>query len=643
MRQWIAAGVILLGCTSLASSAGAAEADEMSPTISTEGTLDIPAGKESATIKLSNETGTPLSVSFAIDGYDGENAPATVAGTPCGESPAGPCQIAPGATVPVSVSRNLTATDTGEAVHAARLVISAAGGTVRGTVIRVPIRVGGSTTKPLTPEPKPVEPLTPTLKKRVETWPIRKATDIAIPLRFKENSADDVEAAVKDTPTIGSLSVKGEHPVSVTLDGSRTNTAVALLEVEDIGRRGEFTGKLDVNDEDEGGEIDVTLIVTDHPFWPIAMIAFGVWIAFRLAKASDLGLKVARLRERLADALARFERADQGHTNTARHELRPAVLAAREDVRRTIDGWAASGAVTLDTSSEDYKDLESRMQALEEAIEAWVLFPDLVRGAGDARQVIVAAAKTKTPPVGAPTEPGVVTSIVEAAKARPFADLNDFEGTRTKLAVAKGLATEWPAAQARAESLRADVERMQQSAQERPDDWKEDAETLNAADNQVSEIEQTLWTSVELADFAKLTEALAGAQSLVNQLKSNLDGGRRRRRVREELAPAGLDEVGEPDAAPRSPADVASQAARSAKGEANSLYWFLFVSTFVVAIWTGLVALYVDKPFGRLIDYLSAFAWGVITKGVIDGITALADRNAALTKWSFIKRPRPAA
>jgi hypothetical protein len=638
MRPLRRTALVAFALTVLAATAAAAAetATLPPPIITASGTTDIADPAKPTTIDVSNDTGSQVTVTVFLEQFKNgerstEQRPVEL-GSPDGcvstakvEARAGAiCVIDGGATA--SVPLTAVAAEIADAnSHSARLVIVATSGDGRNAVVRKTIRVAGTKGGHLDTT---VVPYTAALRPtRVASAPWKDAGESLGNVPLKEGSAADVQAARGNI--VGVVSVKGEHPRPVKVAASKRapldGVEFAPLKATKLVHSGEYTGKVDLNGDEEAGEVDVTVVVTDFVGWATGAIGLGILLAFLVTYIGGNRLKLSYLTGRLREAQLNFERTEQanaGHVSSFR--LRPAFNAAVADAEAAIAEVSAAGGTDVDTSPPEYAAARAKVTEIEETVTRWAAFPAQLAELRDAAAALETAAAAAQRPPDTPEHPPLEGVIDRFLTATAWATIAEFKTRSEAVATGATAAKTWVTVAARvgpAARRAADFAADRDAAGNWPVD---DSKMLDTIRGDLDVINGSLWRLDDPVAIVALKAAMDDADARLDRFDHH-------RRVNVGFAPETVDGgdgvvVTVAVDGGRTPLEAAQEAVDELVRGRKAMRSLLLTAAFVAAVWAGLVALYFDKPFGTFRDYLAAVLWGLITKGAIDTLTSTVDK-----------------
>jgi hypothetical protein len=473
--------------------------------------------------------------------------------------------------------------------------------------------------------------------------------ETVVPLDAK---ADDVTAdrlALDRDAVVGGLSGSGTGTGAVRYDGTvktlRDGLVGARLAVDlEEGDPGDYTGTIDLLPDDDDGAVDLTVSLKDAVIFPSVALLLGVLLAFLIRRYLGSRRDVLVLRARVGELGAAAQAAQQAFQRAARGEswatyavsdLTTREVAAQEAVERL----AAEGQVdSLDTDA--VADVERQLQDLKADAETFGQLDDAFRALDAALRAIVELGPIDgVQPDADSNEPAFVTCASAWLDGEPL----PAEQLRARLAgvvAATALAEEWRSLRdkvvkdwERVEQLKAadadlgDGQRKQrdEAATELADAWNamwaepnpsavvtpERRDVLNRASARIATLTAVLEADRAAAGALADRIAVAVPDTAGDTIRPNAYAA--------ATAASHLPTPPDPAERARAVREVIKRNDRIVKGVAV-----------VVAVTSGLTALYFGKPFGTLTDYFSALLWGFTATTAIDALaTAFGLRSTA--------------
>ncbi len=204
--------------------------------------------------------------------------------------------------------------------------------------------------------------------------------------------------------------------------------------------------------------------------------------------------------------------------------------------------------------------------------------------------------------------------------------VGELAGRRERVGRAATLAKMWPGMAANNQRAREEIGTLLA----RPDLSKEQRAKLHDIRDAANRAWYDLWDAQDADDLSrrKTAEALIEVEERLAELRPNLTGRvidtlTKSMELRDQLAPLDADFGGFFDQPPAThPAETARHYAQLRRRWDGALT----VIALVIAIWTGLNALYIGKPFGTVIDYTNALCWGITTKVALDAAASILEK-----------------
>ena len=507
----------------------------------------------------------------------------------------------------------------------------------------------------------PAKPAVKTLTLRTEWWFAGQQWLRQRDVPLDESSGTDRSALnLKTGQVLGYLTGSNGGTARVTWSGTskliNLEKALALkLNADGFSRPGTYTGTIDLVPADAtAGDVTVSAVYTHVVVWPIAALALGILAALFILTITQVYRVVWQLQETLAElgvafraSQTRFASRSQGKPyatysieDAVRNEIKrlsgaidllkgpfkvsvdaTTLKTAIEEMgklKQDIDSWAPpGGASSFDIGGFD-KDLDELDEALDE-IERFAI------GNGPPADLPASGAEKD-----GPNEhfPAFVPAARALLKGHTLGSLAEYRSLHEQVKKHAAFASTWLATAASIQELDLLAERL--SAPDVPLD-DEDTNLLGDADETLTAAWRELWTAESAEKLAadRTEQDVQDAQQTLYKLSARLPrpaeenvedvrmGGEPARGrtfgLRRRLWAAHLDEVVE--------VDYAAQA-ESYRAQLARWRWALAAVAFVVAVFTGLTALYFGKAWGTATDYATAFLWGLTTQTALTVLVA---------------------
>ena len=487
-----------------------------------------------------------------------------------------------------------------------------------GTVSRIPVTLdtGPASAKAVKPA---VESISVDAARNTP-WASASKT-VAVPLDVRGG-----EPELQEGDVVGVV-VAGDDSGPVRALGlARLDSGVpeARLLITNLSAAAEYAGTVDFTPGADGGTVKLTVKVSDHWAWASLALLAGLGLALALRRWTGAVRPALVLEARAADlaaepadsAIAAFKQAAQGH-DWAAYDPSPALHAEVEAAKALI---AKLDSRSFDeVSPEDRKAIEARLERIAE-LQATITALGPALAALEAAVTVVRKLAPITAIPTAPAPPAFVASADALLDGGDLKTLEAFAALKDSALAMTKLAARWP--QLHAETARAmarlagrtDVEEARQGL---AGAWLQLSEA--SAPDVVEERKLLTRFADALARVAEETAAGAARQGPPAAL-----GG-----VGTETAPpalAGLfvptlgDIIASLPASPYATREQLFQAIRLGDTMRVALMT-------VVALWTGLEALYFGKTFGGFTDYVTAILWGTVVATGTDLVaTAMRSR-----------------
>jgi hypothetical protein len=438
---------------------------------------------------------------------------------------------------------------------------------------------------------------------------------------------------------------------------------VAGIKINAFGLNGpgKYVGKIDLLPDDAtAGEVDFTVVAKDSILWVliclVAGIALALWFRHWRGVARPvirMGQAEAGLRRRYRSALRSFKSKAKrqpwrGYTTTGDFH------SVAKELRASLDRIAKHGFDQMD--ADEAKQARAKLASLDEHVKAWAGFDkelaDLKRSLDEVDELGSPAGLL---PAGASEEPAFSRegrTLLHGAKLT----IEEFSEVKKRVASATKLAKEWPKLH---DTVAIYAKRLKELEEHEDELDRDEIEAFHQARTQFVGAWTLMWEaeSPEDAQDPDLEDRLLTAESQIAGLMSSLrEPGKP---AREWLAGAvfidvpsdlQLESILPPitagGALEEAPSDPARREEFFKAAIRTGDRWQVSFAA-VVALFTGLTALYWGKTWGTPVDYLTAFLWGLTTTAAIDllaeAIRTYAEPETAIPPPSVTEKPAAAA
>jgi hypothetical protein len=410
----------------------------------------------------------------------------------------------------------------------------------------------------------------------------------------------------------------------------------ALLSIPDLPYAGKYDGEVLFNKEDnKTGSMSLSVIAKDIAFWPILVIAVGIYIAF-LAKRYlsvlracwTLRKQEASLGDIFQNAQQRFAESTRG-TPSGAYSIALDLEQQRTAIRGLLNSVERNPWSTDLTGNTAYSQAVLSLQSLKCEIVSWSqLGPELgslaqklstLATAIDPELVIPRTLASREPVVHARSEALLVGHVLQGAGIDPL---------RKDVADATAFTQNWIGVNERAKNITPELVRL------RGIDGLTDGQrtSLDSVQDQLVSAWTHLWEAQSSADLGNISATggdLDSAEVSLRRIESAREQRLRpfsasldllRFQATQTIAASGavLDITYLPANDDRRYDLLAKAITLGDRGTA--------VLAFVIALLTGLNSYYLSKPFGTLQDYSTLFLWAVGTKASLDILTSVLDK-----------------
>lgn len=409
---------------------------------------------------------------------------------------------------------------------------------------------------------------------------------------------------------------------------ARGQASAAVLELEDVPGPGKYSGTIDLLPAATGGEVELTVAVTDAVYFAIAFLVLGLLAAFAVKRLVGVRRVKLELRERLAEINRTFARAAVEFAALAAgrpyegYDLTEAFTAATGEALEKIDDLGKTLDVRIDAKAHD--DVNGILGGMRNAADSWQPFGDDLDALEKELVTLHRLLPTLDDPLRPPGEPQV------AAAPATFLDggalgLDEYEKRRGAVVSAVDLLGIWNRLLSLLIRLRGEQEALLAKQLSDPD-----REKLRGLDSKMTEVANELWSVTDESELVErdIRADLVGIEQVISGFP------------REE-APAGESAAQVLAAPPAVAASIRSalgvkggrpsiadwkREARNLRQRRRAIDLIVLAVATALAVMAGLSALYFGKEWGTDLDYLKAFLWGGTTEAALAGILAALGR-----------------
>lgn len=586
--------------------------------------------KERIAIEVRNETSTRQEVGLTFSLFADQDGALRTADRVCGGLTTDPASLslAAGASGLVTVKADLAVT------NGKSFTGSLAASATRAAV-RLPMKLAAKVPKPA----KTRTPATPLAASIADTaYRGQEYTySVWVPVKVRQGK----EVALIPRATLGVVSgAAGRAAVVYAGELKRLSAGTSLLKAYLVGLKGigSYEGTLDLLPEDKDkGNVTLKLTYKDGIVWPIVALLSGLGLALFSQRLAGVAIARRRLRARLAATGPRYAK--------ARHRLVAAAAGAswagfalkdlgskRKEISEAIEAEAHAARTALSTAKVD--GLSKQIDELEKEIDLIDSVPTQAKALSTALSDVGVVEGVAPQAADVPAEPALAT------KARPLligeqmtvanlkTRLKDIEQAAATLSEIHGYLLrisryEWRLGQlkTRLPAKRTEVEAAQL--------------TLGGA-------KHNIWTATEPAQLVGLKVAadIDDVGRKVGAWWAELEADEERRstiygEALLELAAAEGRQVErsatEPEPEPEAePINYTESGVRYELEAARMAQRLLVGLAVVLALVTGMTALYVGKPFGSIWDYILAVTWGLGAQATVMAVATALDALGGL-------------
>lgn len=392
-----------------------------------------------------------------------------------------------------------------------------------------------------------------------------------------------------------------------------------------LDHSGDYSGKIDLlPDDEEKGEVALTVTVTDFILWPIVAILLGILAAIYGQHRVGVNRNILKLYADEADTKRLKEGPKYKNYKIIdfewlRGKVRDAIDALQEQHR-----WST---VTLGADNEAYKEIVERLSKLDEHVQAWNIFDQELEELASALDGVSATLPPRFKEVASRLLNGVSLAFeqLEVEAGEPLERVRAeelFASRREKVVKATRLAGAWPGWVQRLNQAKADLENIG------PGVAGELPKVVQEARFELARVETFLYEAPDLdtLENVEMERSLRMAEGLVAGLKRYPPPAARVEKRAEERAEEVLIQPLIPYPVP---GELPVEDTKRLRVIERTLWrsdWVMFWLALIGGVYTGLDALYFGQAFGTPLDYVKAVAWGLGTKTVLEVIYAAINR-----------------
>lgn len=436
---------------------------------------------------------------------------------------------------------------------------------------------------------------------------------------------------------LGYLTGSNGGTARVTWDGQTVSryggASLALkLTADGFGPPGTYTGTISLlPGNPPSGDVSVSIVYTDSVLWPILLLGLGIVVAVMVQKVAQVYRVVWQLQGQLAElgvtfaaAQERFAALTQGKVHPT-YSIEQAVNRANNKLNEQAE--ALKGPLTGTLDQQAHTAVVTGIAALKDVIDGWAPVDGEESLEGFAQELVHLASTLATiERIAAATAgrlderpegtPAIVATLTHDLTGTPFDGVDEYRRRRKQIEKDADFADAW-------------LEKAQSTMS------LERRAAPGAGGQRNREYAKKLWSELWASSTAEEVRSVGAAsalpllqstdQPLTSALGANLATIDREfpyptlTRARRQEAQLESPRI----AAVKSlaPVDYAARA-RDYRARLSHTRWLLAAVAFVVAIVTGLIALYFGKTWGTATDFVTAFFWGLTTQAALTGLLA---------------------
>jgi hypothetical protein len=419
--------------------------------------------------------------------------------------------------------------------------------------------------------------------------------------------------------------------------------SIAGLELGQIPAAGHYEGGINfLGVEEKEPQASITVTSKDIVPWPLAVIAFGIWIGWRAKRYVGVLRLTWGLRKLEAELGEAFEASQGKFTDLSRGKSYAAfsivsdLATQRELVRKKLDGLEGSSASSI-AGTQQYKDAVSALQQLQAEIAQW---PEAALAASSLDEAISSSQAMIEPSATVPAEgyagiPLILKNAQQSLLGKSIA-CTDIPQMLKSLLDSAALVGNWQEAHGNAiagsknyKALVGELATPTPAQQSLLDDIRD----------KLIAVWTHLWRGVSSDDFS------TGSGSDLDAAIQDIEKLKPSQPIKSAFAPPQGTLTGVTPAAahydtisqvglgayslnlPSNDTQRAEILRRTiARSDAASV-----ILASVIAVLTGLNSYYWGKPFGSLQDYAGLLLWAAGTKVGVDIIAVVTDKFISAT------------
>jgi len=468
------------------------------------------------------------------------------------------------------------------------------------------------------------------LRKYLSLWCDHPVEDAFVPLSLSSETPKG--------PLYAFLREERGDIVKATFDPKqvRTSPKTGLRELpiqsfSKFGQPGTYSGVVAGDNVGQNSPVTITVTAAHHPLFALLAMAAALGLALLIQRYTGVLRSSRKLRQRALE-LGTFVEANQNPEAFFGYSIQTDVISRLNWLTGDIEHLEKSSFTSLDETSPIYSRVQSEIESLDSAVKTWGGF------AAKLKLLDEALGSTSWGPVppfeGMPARPGVYQEKGRLLAGRAVSG-KELEDTASLVSEAPAALELWKNLNEQAGTLtdriQALLERLGsgedprlQGARERiqaakasllplwNDLWTDPTPDLTAKSESLQEIEGTLWIEKGL---------FSSADGVPTVTSHDIEAVLEKKVWSFEL----LRKLGSPQAIPSKPPSY-KQLAEQLRARSQTAELAISLLAFLIALYTGMVTQYFDKPFGTWRDYVDIVVWAVTAQAVSDLLLRALDR-----------------
>jgi hypothetical protein len=384
----------------------------------------------------------------------------------------------------------------------------------------------------------------------------------------------------------------------------------------EFGRPGTYSGVVAGVKDENGNSVTITVTAAHHPLFALIAMAAALGLALLIQRYTGVLRSSWKLWQRAYELGATFTTVNQDPRAVFGYSIQTDVTKRLNGITGGIEHLERSSFTSLDETSQAYSTVQGEIESLDSTIKTWSDF------AANLKLLAEALGSTGWGPIppfgGMPARPEIYQEKVRLLAGRALSG-KELEEIAPLVSEAPATLELWKNLNAQADTLARRIEDLLERLGSGEDPrLQEVRERIQAARASLSPLWNHLWIEP--------VPDLAAASGRLKEIEGSLWI------ERDLLSDASVNTVqAEPekkDSPPKLPSYKQLAGQLRARSQAAELAISLLA--FLIALYTGMVAQYFDKPFGTWRDYVDIVVWAVTAQAVSDLLLRALDRLWAL-------------